>query len=45
MSEFIDLDAYFARIGYAGPRGPTLSTLRALCDLHPRPSRSRTSTP
>lgn len=25
-----DLDAYFARIGYSGPRTPTLETLRAL---------------
>jgi N-hydroxyarylamine O-acetyltransferase len=29
-----DLDAYFSRIGYAGPRDPTLSTLRALQALH-----------
>jgi N-hydroxyarylamine O-acetyltransferase len=26
----IDLDAYFARIGYTGPRAPTLAVLRAL---------------
>jgi N-hydroxyarylamine O-acetyltransferase len=32
----IDLDAYFARIGYQGPRGATLDTLRALHALHPR---------
>lgn len=31
----IDLDAYFARIGYDGPRTPTLETLRALHLLHP----------
>lgn len=29
------LDAYCARIGYAGPRTPTLETLRALQQLHP----------
>ena len=26
----LDLDAYFARIGYTGPRAPTLAVLRAL---------------
>lgn len=31
----IDLDAYFARIGYVGPREPTLAVLRALHALHP----------
>jgi N-hydroxyarylamine O-acetyltransferase len=31
----IDLDAYFARIGYDGPREPTLDVLSALCRLHP----------
>ncbi len=31
----LDLDAYFARIGYAGPRTATLETLRALHALHP----------
>ncbi len=30
----IDLDAYCARVGYAGPREPTLDTLRALQALH-----------
>lgn len=30
----IDLDAYCARIGYAGPREPTLETLRALQERH-----------
>lgn len=31
----IDLDAYFARIGYAGTREPTLEVLRALHAAHP----------
>jgi N-hydroxyarylamine O-acetyltransferase len=31
----VDLDAYFQRIGYAGPAAPTLETLRALQQLHP----------
>jgi N-hydroxyarylamine O-acetyltransferase len=31
----IDLDAYFDRIGYSGPREPTLEVLRALHRLHP----------
>jgi N-hydroxyarylamine O-acetyltransferase len=31
----IDLDAYFARIGYAGPREPTLKVLTELQRLHP----------
>src|SRR5215470_125826 len=31
----VDLDAYCARIGYDGPRTPTLATLRALHELHP----------
>lgn len=31
----IDLDAYFRRIGYAGPAHATLDTLQALCHLHP----------
>ena len=30
-----DLDAYFARIGYTGPRTATLPTLRAIHALHP----------
>ncbi len=30
----LDLDAYFARIGYAGPRQPTLATLRELQERH-----------
>jgi len=30
-----NLDAYFRRIGYTGPRTPTLATLRALQALHP----------
>lgn len=36
MSDALDLDGYFARIGYAGPREPTLAVLRALHDRHPR---------
>ena len=32
----INLDAYFARIDYDGPRTPTLATLRALHALHPQ---------
>jgi len=31
----VDLDAYCARIGYRGPRAPTLETLQALLTLHP----------
>jgi N-hydroxyarylamine O-acetyltransferase len=31
----VDLDAYFARIGYDGPREPTLEVLRALHQKHP----------
>ncbi|WP_435106215.1 arylamine N-acetyltransferase family protein [Arhodomonas sp. AD133] len=31
----VDLDAYCARIGYDGPREPTLATLHALQALHP----------
>ena len=31
----MDLDAYFARIGYAGPRAPTLEVLTTLHGLHP----------
>jgi arylamine N-acetyltransferase len=30
----IDLDAYLARIGYAGPRAPTLETLQAVHRAH-----------
>ncbi|MEO6419127.1 MAG: arylamine N-acetyltransferase [Polyangiaceae bacterium] len=30
----IDLDAYFARIGYRGPRTPTLDVLNAIVRLH-----------
>jgi N-hydroxyarylamine O-acetyltransferase len=29
-----DLDAYFARIGYTGPREPSLATLRAIHERH-----------
>ena len=31
----VDLEAYFARVDYAGPRTPVLATLRALHALHP----------
>ena len=31
----LDLDRYFARIGYAGSPQPDLATLRALTELHP----------
>ncbi|MFZ0267551.1 arylamine N-acetyltransferase family protein [Caulobacter sp.] len=31
----VDLDAYFARIGYDGPRQPTLAVLRAIHQKHP----------
>lgn len=31
----VDLDMYCTRIGYAGPRTPTLETLRALLSLQP----------
>jgi N-hydroxyarylamine O-acetyltransferase len=31
----VDLDAYFARIGYDGPREPTLDALRAITFSHP----------
>lgn len=34
-STSIDLDAYCERIGYAGPRRPTLQTLRAIHAAHP----------
>ncbi|MDO8290960.1 MAG: arylamine N-acetyltransferase [Parvibaculum sp.] len=34
MSDLIDLDAYFQRIGYTGSRVPTLETLRALHFAH-----------
>ncbi|MEZ4860086.1 MAG: arylamine N-acetyltransferase [Caldilineaceae bacterium] len=30
----LDLDAYFARIGYTGPRTPTLATLQAIITHH-----------
>jgi N-hydroxyarylamine O-acetyltransferase len=30
----LDLDAYFARIGYAGSRVPTLATLHAIAQAH-----------
>lgn len=31
----LDLDSYLARIGYSGPKTPTLTTLQALSALHP----------
>jgi N-hydroxyarylamine O-acetyltransferase len=31
----VDLDAYFRRIGYDGPRAPTRETLRAIAVRHP----------
>ncbi|WP_155996408.1 arylamine N-acetyltransferase [Verrucomicrobium sp. 3C] len=36
MRELIHLDAYFARIGYDGPRAASRDTLRALHALHPQ---------
>ena len=35
MAKTVDLEAYFTRIGYAGPRNASLDTLRALHLLHP----------
>ena len=35
MPHDLDLDAYFRRIGYDGPRAPTLETLRGLHLRHP----------
>jgi N-hydroxyarylamine O-acetyltransferase len=32
----VDLESYWRRIGYSGPRSPTLATLRALHAHHPR---------
>jgi N-hydroxyarylamine O-acetyltransferase len=34
MKSAIDLDAYFERIGYEGPRSPTLDTLRGIVLKH-----------
>jgi N-hydroxyarylamine O-acetyltransferase len=34
MSYHPDLDAYFARIGYAGPRNPSLEVLNAIVEAH-----------
>ena len=36
MSHTVNLDTYFARIGYEGPRAATLEVLQALHRLHPR---------
>ena len=35
MPSDFDLDAYLARIGYSGPRTPTIDTLEAIHRLHP----------
>jgi N-hydroxyarylamine O-acetyltransferase len=35
VTETVDLDAYFKRIGYSGAREPTLETLRGIHALHP----------
>ena len=35
MTDSVDLDGYFERIGYRGPRTATLETLQALHSLHP----------
>jgi N-hydroxyarylamine O-acetyltransferase len=35
VADQIDLDAYFARIGYSGPRAATLDVLKELHALHP----------
>lgn len=35
MSATVDLDRYFLRIGYHGPRAATLKVLRSLHALHP----------
>ena len=35
MPSSFDLDAYLQRIGYRGPRSPTLDTLQAVHALHP----------
>ena len=42
----IDLDAYFARIGYRGPREPTLAVLSGIVLAHVQaiPDMRRTST-
>ena len=36
MTPEFDLDAYFARIGYSGPRPPTIDTLAAIHACHPQ---------
>jgi N-hydroxyarylamine O-acetyltransferase len=36
MTQALDLDAYFSRIGYDGTRAPTLEALRAIQLLHPQ---------
>lgn len=35
IEKMLDLDSYFGRIGFSGPRRPTLDTLRELQRLHP----------
>ncbi|MDR6379270.1 arylamine N-acetyltransferase family protein [Paraburkholderia caledonica] len=36
MSHTLNLDNYFERIGYTGPRAPALEVLKAIHRLHPR---------
>jgi N-hydroxyarylamine O-acetyltransferase len=36
VSEPVDLDAYFARIGYTGSRTPALATLQSIVEAHTR---------
>ncbi|AFT89562.1 arylamine N-acetyltransferase family protein [Paraburkholderia phenoliruptrix] len=36
MSHTLNLDNYFRRIGYTGPRAPTLEVLQTIHRLHPR---------
>jgi len=36
VTAYLDLDAYCARVGYDGPRTPTLSTLHAITAAHTR---------
>jgi len=43
VDDGFDLDAYLRRIGYEGPREPSLATLRAMSPIIPPPFLSRTS--